>query len=73
MAEEVKSTEAASGKQLKVTLLRSPIRARFNHKDTIRALGLRRINYSHILPDNPAVRGMIATVRDWVKVEEVNS
>jgi large subunit ribosomal protein L30 len=73
MAEEVKIAKTDGGKQLKVTLLRSPIRSRFNHKDTIRALGLRRINHSHILPDNPAVRGMIATVRDWVKVEDVNS
>lgn len=73
MSEEVKTTNADSAKKLKVTLLRSPIRSRFNHKDTIRALGLRRINDTHILPDNPAVRGMITTVRDWVKVEEVNS
>jgi large subunit ribosomal protein L30 len=61
----------ANGKQLKVTLLRSPIRSRFNHKETIKALGLRRLNATNTLPDNPAIRGMLFTVREWVKVEEV--
>ncbi|HEX2915055.1 MAG TPA: 50S ribosomal protein L30 [Chloroflexia bacterium] len=60
-----------SGKMLKVTLLRSPIRSRQNHKDTIRSLGLRRINDTSTLPDNPAVRGMITTVRQWVSFEEI--
>jgi large subunit ribosomal protein L30 len=58
-------------KQIKVTLLKSPIRSRGNHKDTIKSLGLHHINDSHTLPDNPAVRGMVATVRQWVKVEEI--
>ena len=49
----------ATGKQLKVTLIKSPIRSRSQAKDTIRSLGLHRIRHSHILPDNPAVRGMI--------------
>jgi large subunit ribosomal protein L30 len=63
---------AATGdKQIKVTLLKSPIRSRGNHKDTIKSLGLHRINDSHTLPDNPAVRGMVAAVRQWVKVEQV--
>lgn len=63
---------AATGdKQIKVTLLKSPIRSRGNHKDTIKSLGLHHINDSHTLPDNPAVRGMVAAVRQWVKVEEV--
>ena len=65
------TNEVNSGKQLKVTLLRSPIRSRGQHKDTIKALGLHRINDSHTLPDNPAVRGMITAVRQWVKFEEV--
>lgn len=63
---------AATGdKQIKVTLLKSPIRSRGNHKDTIKSLGLHHINDSHILPDNPAVRGMVSAVKQWVKVEEV--
>ncbi len=60
-----------SGKTLKVTLLKSPIRSRGEHKETLRSLGLRRINQSHTLPNNPAIRGMINAVTQWVKVEEV--
>lgn len=65
------SAPPTGGKMLKVTLLRSPIRSRGNHKETIKSLGLHRINDSHTLPDNIAVRGMIHTVRQWVKVEEL--
>ncbi len=65
------SDNTTAEKQIKVTLLKSPIRSRGNHKDTIKSLGLHRINDSHVLPDNPAVRGMVNTVRQWVKVEEV--
>lgn len=72
MTANVVSAEAASGKMLKVTLLRSPIRSRHNHKNTIKALGLHRINDSHTLPDNGPVRGMIHAVKQWVKVEELS-
>lgn len=71
MTQADNTTPASAGKMLKVTLLRSPIRSRGNHKDTIKSLGLHRINDTHTLPDNPAVRGMINTVRQWVKVEEI--
>jgi large subunit ribosomal protein L30 len=63
---------AETGKQLKVTLQKSPIRSRSQAKDTIRSLGLHRIRQSHVLPDNPAVRGMIQSVREWVTVEEID-
>jgi len=68
---ENNNAAATGDKQIKVTLLKSPIRSLGNHKDTIKSLGLHRINDSHTLPDNPAVRGMVAAVRQWVKVEEV--
>jgi large subunit ribosomal protein L30 len=63
--------ENTTGKMLKVTLIKSPIRSRGEHKDTIRSLGLRRLHQTHTLPDNPAVRGMIKSVMQWVKVEEL--
>jgi large subunit ribosomal protein L30 len=69
MAIENEST--TSGKNLKVTLKKSPIRSRPEHKDTIRSLGLHRLHQSHTLPDNPAIRGMIKSVQQWVTVEEV--
>lgn len=71
MTNENKSAPKTEGKQLKVTLLRSPIRSRGEHKLTIKSLGLHRINDSHTLPDNPAVRGMIHSVSQWLKVEEI--
>jgi large subunit ribosomal protein L30 len=71
MTVENNDASQAGGKQLKVTLLRSPIRSRGNHKDTIKSLGLHHINDSHTLPDNPAVRGMISAVKQWVKFEEI--
>ena len=71
MTNEVNDAPQSEGKRLKVTLLRSPIRSRGEHKDTIKSLGLHRINDSHTLPDNPAVRGMIHSVWQWIKVEEL--
>ena len=56
-------------KKLKVTLIRSGINRPEQHKRTIRALGLRKMHKTVVLPDNPAVRGMIRTVPHLVKVE----
>jgi len=38
--------------------------------DTLRSLGLRRINHSVQRPDSPQVRGMIHKVRHLVEVSE---
>jgi large subunit ribosomal protein L30 len=58
-------------KNIKVTLVRSPIGAIPKHRKTIEALGLNRINSSNIHKDNGAIRGMIKLVRHLVTVEEV--
>ncbi|NOQ17678.1 MAG: 50S ribosomal protein L30 [Dehalococcoidales bacterium] len=42
-------------------------------KQTIRALGLRRLNQSVVHTDSAVVRGMINKVRHLVKVEEASS
>ena len=55
---------------LKITLVKSPIGAVPKHKKTVEALGLRKMNHTVELPDNPAVRGMINQGRHLVKVEE---
>lgn len=60
----------SAAKTVTVTLVKSPIRSRGAAKSTIASLGLHKIRQSNTLPDNPAVRGMINAVRDWVKVEE---
>lgn len=57
--------------KLKITLVKSPIGAVPKHKKTVEALGLRKMNKTVEMPDNPAVRGMINQVSHLVKVEEV--
>jgi large subunit ribosomal protein L30 len=59
--------------QLKVTQVRSTIGSKKNQRDTMRTLGLRKIRQSVVREDIPAVRGMIATVRHLVTVEEVEA
>lgn len=58
--------------QLKVTQIRSGIGTKPKHRGNLRALGLRGIGQSNLLPDRPEIRGMIARVPHLVKVEEVN-
>ena len=58
--------------QLKVTQIRSGIGTKPKHRGSLRALGLRGIGQSTVLPDRPEIRGMIARVPHLVKVEEVN-
>lgn len=55
--------------KLRVTLVRSGINRPESHKRTIARLGLRKRGRTVVLPDNPAVRGMIRSVSHLVKVE----
>lgn len=57
---------------LKVTQIRSTIGSQHNQRETLRSLGLRKIRQSVVREDNSQVRGMIATVRHLVTVEEVD-
>jgi len=56
-------------KTLKVTQVKGLIGTKQSHRDTIRGLGLRRINHTVVLEDTPAVRGMINKVFYLVKCE----
>jgi len=56
-------------KKIKVTLVKSVIGTKQDHRATIRGLGLRRINHTTELQDSPAVRGMIKKVAYLVKCE----
>ena len=55
-------------KTVKVKLVRSVIGTKQSHRDTVRGLGLRRLNSESVLEDTPAVRGMINKVSYLVKV-----
>lgn len=56
---------------IKITLKRSTIGRPKDQRATVRALGLRKLNQSRCVPDNPAVRGMIEKVAHLVDAEEV--
>jgi len=57
--------------RLKVTQTRSVIGSKQNQRETLRSLGLKRINDAVVTADRPAIRGMIRTVTHLVRVEEV--
>jgi large subunit ribosomal protein L30 len=56
-------------KTIKVTLVKSIIGTKQDHRATVRGLGLRKLNSSAVLADTPAVRGMIQKVAYLVKCE----
>jgi len=58
-------------KQIKVTLVKSPIACLEDQKRTVQALGLTKIRSFKIHNDNDAIRGMVFKVKHLVKVEEV--
>ena len=62
---------AKKEKMLRVTLVKSPIGFSKDQKRTVTALGLNKLNSTHELPDNNAVRGMIFKVKHLVRVDEV--
>jgi large subunit ribosomal protein L30 len=65
-----KAAKQASGKRLKVTLLRSTIGFNETQFKTVQGMGLRRIRHTVELPDTPETRGMIHKVRHLVEVTE---
>ena len=58
-------------KQLKITLVKSPIGAIPKQRATVVALGLKKMHKTGVMPDNAAMRGMVWRVRHLVRVEEV--
>ncbi|MGD9819834.1 MAG: 50S ribosomal protein L30 [Desulfomonilaceae bacterium] len=56
---------------LKVILKKSKIKATESQRNTVRGLGLTKINSFKFLNDTPEVRGMILKVAHLVEVEEV--
>jgi large subunit ribosomal protein L30 len=57
-------------KTLKVTLKKSLIGTKADHRATVRGLGLRRLNHTVQLEDTPAVRGMVRKVAYLLQCEE---
>lgn len=58
--------------KLKVTLTKSLIGRNKKHRVIVKTLGLGRTNSSVVLPNNPAVKGMINKVNYLLTTEECN-
>ncbi|HUN09715.1 MAG TPA: 50S ribosomal protein L30 [Aggregatilineales bacterium] len=60
-------------KKLKIKYVKSAIGYEQSQKDTVRSLGLRKLQSEVIVNDTPAVRGMVFKIRHLLKVEEVEA
>ena len=58
---------------IRVTQVKSSIGTKPKHRGTLRALGLRGIGQSNLLPDRPEIRGMVARVPHLITVETLES
>tara|TARA_Y100000590_G_C15698493_1_gene1005974 strand:+ start:1235 stop:1414 length:180 start_codon:yes stop_codon:yes gene_type:complete len=56
--------------KIKITQIKSAIGYRKKTKDTLVALGLKKLNSSVLHNDSPSIRGMIQIVNHLVKVEK---
>ncbi len=56
--------------RLRITLVRSASGRRIDQKQTIRALGIRKLGQTVEHGDSPSLRGMINKVQHLVAVEE---
>ena len=57
-------------KKIKITQIKSTIGYRKRTKDTLIALGIKRMNSSVIHDDCPAIKGMVNSIAHLLKVEE---
>ena len=57
-------------KKLVITLVKSPIGAVPKHRETVKAMGFKKLNSQVVLPDNAATRGQIKQIGYMLKVEE---
>ncbi len=61
----------AKEKTLRIKLVRSPIGYNKSQKETVKSLGLKRMQQVVEQKDTPMMRGMIRKVSHLVEVEEV--
>ena len=57
-------------KTITIKLVKSPISCPKNQRDTLKALGLKKLQSTVTKVDNEAIRGMIKTVAHLVSVQE---
>ncbi len=55
---------------LKITQIKSRIGYKKKAKATLGAMGIKKMNHTVELPDNPAIRGMIKKIEYLIRVED---
>jgi large subunit ribosomal protein L30 len=60
----------STAKTIKVRLFKSPNSCQQRHRDSVKALGLRKLNDVRELKDSPSVRGLINQVSYLVRIED---
>ena len=60
-----------AGKDIKITLIKSPAGRVARHRACVRGLGLRRMHHTVTVADTPENRGMINKISYMLKVEEL--
>ena len=58
--------------QLRITQTKSYIGSKQIHRDTLRSLGVKRLNDVVVKEDRPEIRGMLQAVRHLIAFEEVD-
>ena len=58
-------------KKVKITQIKSAIGYRCQAKDTLKALGIKKMNGSVVKVASPAVKGMITSINHLLKVEDL--
>ena len=61
----------SKNKELRITQIKSRIGYKKKAKATLDAMGLRKLNKSVVMPDNPATRGMVKKIEFLINVEEL--
>ena len=58
-------------KKIKITQIKSAIGYRCQAKDTLKALGIKKMNGSVVKVVSPAIQGMITSINHLLKVEDI--
>lgn len=65
------SAQKANSGQVRITLVRSAIGRPQDQKNSVKSLGLTKVNQSVIRNDDPSIRGICSKISHLVTVEEV--
>jgi large subunit ribosomal protein L30 len=59
--------------KLRITQIRSSSKRRYDQAQTLRALGIRRMQHTVEHTDTPQIRGMVHKIVHLLKVEEIQA